>query len=1291
MQTKAAPTYPTPINLGANSKYEYKSFTTPPSSDFKFHTQFQSDLDITAMPELDFTGAFKTSLGTANGFYLLGADGVGFLNSGSSKQGDACIVLNTKGRIATTISWTAKTFSQGDGTTVKRTAGIACQYRLNETSPWINVAEPFTSKTLGESRTYTNVMLPYETDNQEKVYVRWLYYAPASLNVGAGGSRPMLGFDDVTVQSQADVGAPTKMSVESILPNTLTKNNQFNLTIKTIDDNNLLKRVTANTVISLSVKHSDGTLTPLTNGVNTLPNNDRLLTFKNVTIADTGKVKLAIQTVSGFMLPTLEYEVYVAPAPDVFYFENVYTKAHVNGVLPKFQVVSKDGNGNYYNNFSGPISLTITNGDNSVITGTLTKYAINGKAEFNDVYFTQPGVYHVEAFSQGVPLSERVIINVKPEPTFTELIVPQYMTGYSTSNIKTDKDYSAAAHNWKIPAYAMIKIDNLHPNTEYRFTTRGIPVTNLGPATEGVGACIYEDKVGNDTYFSSTYAANKLEDDMIGKSVSPYSSFKTNIDGSYTAFVNIVPNTWSFYYDYDNNAADKVNKLNWIINLGTEKGNVFKRYRTTKSTKPLCFSENANKGITGIVDNDSKLSEGHYVVLYGKDGSNEIPLSIARVQNDGVQLIDINNKTGVVFPPSGPAFYVETDLKSRSWATIIPNSLNSSEAAPTSAGIVKIEEYDADGKLIKTWNDADGVWGGVNTNLVKQGKFNPIQFGTPNIGELTFANSSNNKVCADGDLKISCNAHGESTVDVYYSEDNGTTYSKLAGGVQTQPAQNGDNFLNASISLNNFKAFGKPVIIKVASPEHATVYSVSNSIVVYSHATISAIVGGGNYCKGTNVRLEAKASGSITKYQWKKNNAIIEGANDAILLINNADYDASALYSCTLESSSACASTASQSVLVYIQENTKVIDNPNDCNVKKGHIASFSVNEFSSENAKDSNIRYQWYFGAKALNDDAKYAGSKSSTLKISNVTSLDTVSGYWVRISGLCNFAESKPAKIKLIELNIDNITENQTLCAGSKLKLEVVTNYESSDFEYQWYKDGAILSSQKSKELEIDNVSVNNSGNYYLTITSKTDKYEITSPKASVAVNDKPIIVIQPQSAFNVSLTEIVNIRVETSPRTPSKYQWFRNGVKIDEETNSSIEFAVTSEYQTGEYYCVLTNDCGATQSNFSKVVLSPNKLVSSADDKVSDGFILFAARPNPSNSLATIKYYLPKSSHVVLSLRDAFGRTIKTFVNEFKNEGVNEIAIDLNALNLSDGAYYYDLVGDGVNLQNKLIYIK
>lgn len=85
----------------------------------------------------------------------------------------------------------------------------------------------------------------------------------------------------------------------------------------------------------------------------------------------------------------------------------------------------------------------------------------------------------------------------------------------------------------------------------------------------------------------------------------------------------------------------------------------------------------------------------------------------------------------------------------------------------------------------------------------------------------------------------------------------------------------------------------------------------------------------------------------------------------------------------------------------------------------------------------------------------------------------------------------------------------------------------------------------------------------------------------------------------------------------------------------------------------------------------------------------FSLSQNYPNPFNPSTTIKYSLPKSSYVTLSVYDALGRKVETLYEGMHEAGYSEAVWD--ATSYSSGMYFYKLQTESFTNTKKMILIK
>lgn len=78
-----------------------------------------------------------------------------------------------------------------------------------------------------------------------------------------------------------------------------------------------------------------------------------------------------------------------------------------------------------------------------------------------------------------------------------------------------------------------------------------------------------------------------------------------------------------------------------------------------------------------------------------------------------------------------------------------------------------------------------------------------------------------------------------------------------------------------------------------------------------------------------------------------------------------------------------------------------------------------------------------------------------------------------------------------------------------------------------------------------------------------------------------------------------------------------------------------------------------------------------------------------PNPFNPVTTIRFTLPKPSHVNLQIYDVLGREVLTVINENMKAGIHEIPINANGL--SSGVYFYRLIAADYVKTRKMVVLR
>jgi hypothetical protein len=124
--------------------------------------------------------------------------------------------------------------------------------------------------------------------------------------------------------------------------------------------------------------------------------------------------------------------------------------------------------------------------------------------------------------------------------------------------------------------------------------------------------------------------------------------------------------------------------------------------------------------------------------------------------------------------------------------------------------------------------------------------------------------------------------------------------------------------------------------------------------------------------------------------------------------------------------------------------------------------------------------------------------------------------------------------------------------------------------------------------------------------------------------------------------------------------------NGVGPVSVKSGTISLVVDT---SATFSLTLTNSAGSVTYRTSITVVPPPVGTASSPRPVE--FLLRQNYPNPFNPGTTIRYELPRASHVTISVYDMLGRAISILVNDTKESGVFEVRFD--GSNLASGTYF------------------
>ena len=146
-----------------------------------------------------------------------------------------------------------------------------------------------------------------------------------------------------------------------------------------------------------------------------------------------------------------------------------------------------------------------------------------------------------------------------------------------------------------------------------------------------------------------------------------------------------------------------------------------------------------------------------------------------------------------------------------------------------------------------------------------------------------------------------------------------------------------------------------------------------------------------------------------------------------------------------------------------------------------------------------------------------------------------------------------------------------------------------------------------------------------------------------------------------------------------------------------NWGYETSDSGDSNDEEASCIVsTSDLSRYYSNFSQIY---NSLTGNSNAEVQmrsrleelfgfssvpSHYQIYQSYPNPFNPKASIPYFLPQESIVILSIYNILGQEVLNKGEFFNTAGYHEIEID--GTDLSSGVYFYQFIIDGTELMPK-----
>jgi hypothetical protein len=133
-----------------------------------------------------------------------------------------------------------------------------------------------------------------------------------------------------------------------------------------------------------------------------------------------------------------------------------------------------------------------------------------------------------------------------------------------------------------------------------------------------------------------------------------------------------------------------------------------------------------------------------------------------------------------------------------------------------------------------------------------------------------------------------------------------------------------------------------------------------------------------------------------------------------------------------------------------------------------------------------------------------------------------------------------------------------------------------------YQWYKGGAAITGANASTLFVANASSSDAGTYSVVVTNSVGSVQSSSVSLEVLVPPAtPVQIVSQPVSRTIDDGSSATLSVAATGTGPISYEWFKDGVVLQNATTSTLAINDASAGDAGSYRVVVSNAAGSVQS--------------------------------------------------------------------------------------------------------------
>jgi len=354
------------------------------------------------------------------------------------------------------------------------------------------------------------------------------------------------------------------------------------------------------------------------------------------------------------------------------------------------------------------------------------------------------------------------------------------------------------------------------------------------------------------------------------------------------------------------------------------------------------------------------------------------------------------------------------------------------------------------------------------------------------------------------------------------------------------------------------------LVIATVSTNDAGVYSVevtgacggitNSATLVVNRLTTATPLADVTACAGESATFGTTADGTGPfTFVWRKDGGVLVDQTNSALVLSNLTAGDAGTYS--VEVSGAC-NTVTNSAVLVVRELTSATPLSDAVRCEGDSVT------FGTVGAGAGPLVFRW------LKDGVAIPDATNSTLSLTNLT-LSDAGTYSVEVQGACN-AVTNTAVLTVNQLTTATPLASLAKCEGSSA-LFPSTVSGTGPFTFVWRKDGVVLPGETNASLFLPSVSSNSVGVYSLEVygacnaVTNTASLTLNAPTTATPLDDQTVC-----AGGTAVFGTIAN------GSGPFDYLWFKDGVWLDGETNSSLTLTNVTDAAAGTYSVEVIGTC-------------------------------------------------------------------------------------------------------------------